>query len=322
MNRILVTGASGFVGRRLLYQLLQSRMTVRATSRHIPSSPIEGVAEWLKLDLMDEDSYLRDLCRDCYAVIHLAGQAHDFGANATSCDITNRRVTRRLAQAAAAAGVQRFVYLSTVKVYGEGQDRAYTESDPAAPEDAYARSKLAAEQVLQEACQTSAMDFTIIRSPLIYGPGVKANFLALLRLVNTGLPLPLGSIRNRRSFIYVDNLCDLLFSVINAPAAVDRIYSVADLTLSTPDLIRSMARALGTRTMVFPCPPGLLRMLGSMCGRRATVARLTESLMIDDSAVRRDLDWKPPIPAATAMQRTADWFLGGGSMGRGLRINI
>ena len=312
MHRILVTGASGFVGRRLLLRLLESGMTVRATSRRIPSDPVEGIEEWFRADLADEGMHLRDLCRDCHAVIHLAGQAHNPAAGADACDIANRRVTQRLAQAASAAGVQRFVYLSTIKVYGEGQERAYTESDPPAPMDDYARSKWAAEQVLQEACAISAMDCTIIRPPLIYGPGVKANFLALLRLVNTGLPLPLASIRNKRSLIYVDNLCDLLVRVIDVPASAGRIYPVADTTYSTPELIRSMARALRTGTMVFPCPVILLRTLGSVLGRRTAVDRLTAPLVVDDSAVRRDLDWKPPVPAATAMQQTADWFLSAG----------
>lgn len=325
MQRVLVTGANGFVGRRLLYILLEHGMTVRATSRFIPSRPVEGIAEWFTADLVDEDVHLRDLCRDIHAVIHLAGHAHDPTATAAVFDAANRRLTQRLAQSAAAAGVQRFIYLSSIKVHGEGQGpgrecAAYNESDLPAPVDDYARSKLAAELALQEACQASDMSFTIIRPPLIYGPGVKANFLNLLRLVNTGLPLPLGSIRNHRSFIFVDNLCDLLVRLINSPSAVNRVFPVADMTVSTPELIHGMAHALGTRTVVFPCPPVLLRTLGSVIGRSSAVDRLLQSLVVDDSAVRRDLEWEPPISAATAMQQTADWFLNAGKPDKGTGI--
>ena len=316
MQRILVTGANGFVGRRLLYILLQRGMTVRATSRLIPSHPVEGIAEWYKADLADENIHLLDLCRDCQAVIHLAGQAHDPTASAAVFDAVNRRLTQRLAQTAAAAGVQHFIFLSTIKVHGEGQEpgreHAYTEVDTPAPEDDYARSKLAAELALQEACQASNMNFTIIRPPLIFGPGVKGNFLALLRVINMGLPLPLGSIRNRRSLVFVDNLCDLLVRLIISPAAANRVCPVSDMTVSTPELIRAMANALGTMTVVFPCPPGLLRILGTVSGRRAAVDRLTQSLVIDDSAMRRSLGWRPPVSAAVAMQQTADWFLSAG----------
>ena len=321
MPRILVTGANGFIGRKLLPLLVASGMTVRATSRQAPTEPVRGIEAWPEVDLTDGDARLVDLCRDCHAVVHLAGLAHDSTATAESSDASNHGVTRCLARAAAAAGVERFLYLSTIKVCGEGQaagqEHAYSESDPPAPGDDYARSKWAAEQALQAVCETSGMDYTIIRPPLVYGPGVKANFLALLRLVGTGLPLPLGSIRNRRSMIFVDNLCDLLVRALNAPAAAGRTYHAADITFSTPELIRCIAGAMDMGARLLPCPPVILKVLGSLSGRWSAVNRLLGSLVVDDSHVRRELAWKPPVPVSTAMRQTAEWYLSGRSAEQG-----
>jgi len=324
MNRILVTGASGFVGQRLLSRLLEAGHAVRATARRMPENTITGIGEWIQADLTDRQPRLRDLVKDCRAVIHLAGLAHAPGADPAACDRANRQVTLNLAQAAAAAGVERFVFLSTIKVHGEGwegdAERAYACSDTPAPEDAYAQSKWAAEQGLQEVCRGSAaMDFTVVRVPLIYGPGVSANFLALLKLVNTGLPLPLAGIANRRSLIYVDNLCDLLARVVDAPVAAGRTYLAADTTLSTPELIDCIARALGREPVLFALRRSWLKMAAVCLGRRAVLDRLTQSLVVDDSGMRLDLDWTPPVALETAMQMTADWYLRMRRKGGGVR---
>ena len=323
MNRILVTGASGFVGRRLLSRLVEAGYTVRATARGTPENSVIGIREWIQADLTDQQLQMADLVKGCRAVIHLAGQAHNIRAGAGYCDRANRQVTLELARAAAAASVERFVYLSTVKVHGEGweddEDRVYSDLDIPAPVDAYAQSKWAAEQALHEVCREYTMDFTVIRTPLIYGPGATANFLALLKLVNSGLPLPLAGIANRRSMIYVDNICDLLASVLESPAAAGRTYLAADTALSTPDLIGYIARALGREPVLFALPLPWLKFSAACIGRRAALDRLVQSLVVDDSEIRHELNWSPPVPLETAMQMTADWFLRMQRKGGGVR---
>jgi UDP-glucose 4-epimerase len=195
--------------------------------------------------------------------------------------------------------VRRLVYLSSVKaVAEESGTRALTAADPPAPRDAYGRSKFAAEQALNEVAGASGMEAVVLRPPLVYGPGVKANFLALLRMINRGLPLPLAAIRNRRSLVYVGNLCDAIGACCVSPSAARRAFFVTDgPAVSTPELCRAIGQALGRQARLFPFPSALL-----------PVSRLTRSLELDDGELRRELGWRPPYSFKQGLEATAAWY--------------
>jgi nucleoside-diphosphate-sugar epimerase len=245
----------------------------------------------------------------------LAGLAHSYTSTSLDYLSLNARATGKLAEAAAQQGVKHFIYLSTAKVYGEGwpdgePHPAYVETDTPEPADDYALSKLRAEQHLKDITGQSAMRCTILRPPLVYGPGVRANFLQMLGAVRKGVPLPLASIRNRRSLVYVNNLCALIQNLIEKQPASDRIYGIADVSISTPDLIRAVAAALDVPSRLFPCPVGLLRLAGRLIGRTGAIERLTRSFVVDASRIEKELGWRPPIPLPEAMRATAEWYTG------------
>jgi nucleoside-diphosphate-sugar epimerase len=248
------------------------------------------------------------------AVVHLAARVHVRVRSAPAAIAAYRRVntagTERLALAAAAAGVRRFVFLSTLKVNGEAtQARPFTESDPPAPQDAYARAKWEAEQALHRIGARTGMEVVILRPPLVYGPGVKANFLALLKAVARGLPLPLGAIDNRRSLVYVGNVADAIVKCLEHPAAAGQTFLVRDgEDVSTPELVRRLARALGVKPRLFPVPPSWLSFAGQLTGRRDAVDRLIGSLAIDDAKIREALGWVPPYTLDEGLEATARWF--------------
>ena len=200
--------------------------------------------------------------------------------------------------------------MSSIKVNGEStRDQPFRESDVPDPQDAYGITKLEAEQVLQELARESTMGIVVLRPPLVYGPGVKGNFLRLARLVAHGVPLPLASVRNRRSLVYVGNLADAVIVTLRAPQAVGRTYLVSDgEALSTPDLLRHMGRALGREARLLPCPLALLRVAGALIGRSDEVARLTGSLEVDSTLIRRELGWAAPHSPEDGFRETADWY--------------
>ena len=208
-------------------------------------------------------------------------------------------------------GARRFVFLSSVKVNGERTlDRPFAESDPAAPEDAYGRSKWEAEQALREIAARSSLEVVVIRPPLVYGPGVRANFLRLLQLVARGAPLPLGAVRNRRSLVSVFNLCDLVAVSAMHPAAAGETFLASDQhDLSTVALIRSIAHAMGRTARLFPFPVGALRMLARALRQEAAVERLVGSLQVDSSRATRLLGWTPKVSVGEGLRQTAAWYL-------------
>lgn len=313
MNRVLVTGAGGFVGRRLLSRLTHADAEVRATSRGQPPAFIQDRMEWVPADLTEESLNFRDLCAGCGSIVHLAGLAHRPGAARNEYELHNTIVTRRLGEAAVNTGVRHFLFVSTAKVHGEGfppenEQEAYTGTDAPSPRDDYAASKLEAEQALLDIADGSVMRVTILRPPLIYGPGVRANFLQLMRFIDKGVPLPLASVENRRSLMFVDNLCDLIARILESPVASSRVYGVSDAVLSTPDLIRSIASGLSVSPKLFPFPLALLQLAGRLTGRRGMVDRLTQSFVIDDTDVRRDFHWQPLVSLEEGMRVTGEWY--------------
>jgi nucleoside-diphosphate-sugar epimerase len=216
--------------------------------------------------------------------------------------------TRSLAQAAQAGSVRRFVFLSSIKVNGETTTvRPYTENDVPQPEDPYGVSKLEAELALQ--ATAASMETVVLRPPLLYGPGVRGNFLRLMRAIGRGAPLPFKSVSNQRSLLYVGNLVDAIVRCLDHPAAAGQTYLLADDGgISTPDLIREIATAMHKPARLISMPPQLLKIAGAVTGKSAAVSRLLGSLRIDSSKIRRDLHWQPRYPRITGLRATAEWY--------------
>lgn len=306
--KVLVTGANGFVGRHLCNTLERAGHTVLRLTRS------SGLAGHLTVGEMHRDTdWSPALAARPDTVVHLAARVHVMEADNARSDAlfreTNTLATLNLARQCAAAGVRRFVFISTVKVQGEGRNTPYTTNDAPLPEDAYGRSKWEAEQGLQEIARETGMELTILRPPLIYGPGVDANFLRLLRAVDRGIPLPLGSIDNRRSMVFVGNFCDLILHCLVHPAAAGRTWLVSDgEDLSTPELIRRMATALDRPARLIALPVGILVWLGRLLGKSSTIDRLLGSLSVDSRAARRELAWTPPFSTQEGLRVTAAWY--------------
>lgn len=247
-------------------------------------------------------------------MIHLAALAHAPPKwqrdNRGSYREVNALGAARIARQAAAKGVRRFVYLSTAKVCGEStQNRPFDETDVSDSKDIYTASKRAAEKLLRDIAAETGLEMVILRPPLVYGPGVKANFMRLMEWVWRGVPLPLEKVNNRRSLIYVGNLVDAIIACIEHPAAAGETFLVSDNEdVSTPELIKRMARALGRPARFFRCPPALLRAGARLTGKQEEADRLLGSLVVDSSKIRRELGWKPPYTMEQGLVETAQWF--------------
>jgi len=247
-------------------------------------------------------------------VVHLAAMVHV--VNDTEVDqlskfrMVNVAGADRLAQEAALANVKRFIYISSAKVNGEGRSKPYNEDDVQQPHDPYSMSKAEAENTLHKIDEETGMEIVILRSPLVYGPRVKANFLRLLKVVDQGIPLPFASIKNKRSLIYIGNLVNAILTCINNPKAAGNTYFVSDgEDISTPDLIRRISSALGKPDRLFAFPPVMLKMAGFIAGQSAAIDRLLRSLMVDSSKIRRELDWQAPFSMDQGLEETAKWYL-------------
>lgn len=314
MRTVLVTGATGFVGQALCATLREAGNEVRAIQRQHngPASDISGhgAAVWAG---SGNDIDWNQALRGVEAVIHLAARTHVMRETAPDPLAEYRRVnveaTRTLARAAAACGVRRFIFLSSIKVNGESNTVPFTEQDSPSPEDAYGQSKLEAEQALAEVAAASRLEPVILRIPLVYGPGVKGNFLRLMRAIGHGVPLPFAAIHNQLSFIYLGNLIDAIVLCLEHPAAAGKIYLLADNeSVSTPDLIRAIAGAMAEPALLLPFPPVLLRAAGTVLGKPGEVARLLRSLRVDNSRIKRELGWQPRCDMAAGLRKTAEWY--------------
>lgn len=312
MTRILVTGATGFVGRTLVPLLLARghhvRAAVRRSDASVPGAEIVAVGDigpgtdWtLALDGVD-------------AVAHLAARVHvmrDTAADPLAAfRHTNTAGTRRLAEACAEQGVRRFVHLSSIKaVVDESRAEPVTDDTPADPHSPYGVSKREAEQALEALHRRGVLDPVILRPPLVYGPGVAGNLRTLLRLCARRVPLPLAWVDNRRSLIGVGNLADAVAACLVHPAAAGHTFLVSDGTpLSTPDLVRHLCAGLGVPPRLLPVPPALLGLAAAALGRRDAWDRVGGSLVLDDAAIRGALGWRPPVDAVTGLRATAEWF--------------
>lgn len=302
--KLLLTGATGFVGTALSARLVILGYEVVPTVRGKSGLPNEVV-----VGNLDASTDLGIALAGCDAAVHLAARVHVMSDNSENplaqYRATNTEATLNLARQAAAAGVKRFVFISTIKVNGEGRDAAYRETDTPVPEDAYAISKWEAEQGLLRIAQETGLEVVILRPPLVYGPGVKANFRRLLDTVARGWPLPLGAIRNRRSLLYLGNFIDAIRVCIEQPAAAGQTFLVDDgQPVSTPDLIRAVAHAMGRPAHLLAVPVGVLEFAGTLLGKRGAVQRLTGSLWVDSSLIRARLGWTPPYSMAAGLAAT------------------
>lgn len=304
---ILITGASGFVGRRLVERL---RPTYPGLTAAVRQSPAPG--ETAVGDIHADTDWSSVLCgRQC--VIHTAARVHVMRDETADPLATYRRVnvaaTLNLARQAAAAGVKRFIFLSSIKVNGEQTclGRPFTADDTPAPEDAYGISKWEAEQGLQQLAAETGMELVIIRPPLVYGPGVKGNFASMIKLVAKGLPLPLGAVHNQRSLVALDNLVDLIITCIDHPAAANQVFLAGDgQDLSTTELLRGVALAMGRPSRLIPVPPFLLMLGATLLGKKAVAQRLLGSLQVDISKNRERLGWVPPLAPADGLRQCLD----------------
>jgi nucleoside-diphosphate-sugar epimerase len=312
---LLVTGANGFIGSGLCKKVLDMGGYVRGTVRPSPCRNI--LPSGVDVVPVEEIGPLTDwsnVMSGVDTVVHLAARVHVINPVAAHVSDTYRSLnvagTERLARMAAASGIRRLIYMSTVKVNGQGKSSPYTEKDNPKPVDPYAVSKWEAEKVLHEIAGETGLEVVVLRPPLVYGPGVKANFLELIKTVDKGIPLPLASVNNQRSFIYLENLVDAVIICIKHPKAAGQTYFVSDgENVSTPELIRRISSALARPVRLFPFPPGTLKMAGIITGKSAAMDRLLGSLTVDCSKICHELDWQAPFSMEQGLKETAKWYI-------------
>ncbi|MGS0738606.1 UDP-glucose 4-epimerase family protein [Pseudomonas sp. GG8] len=313
--RILITGASGFIGSRLLDVLARKEgVELCAAARHEAFDRPASV-QLFKIEGLSSSVDWTSAVKRTDIVVHAAARVHVMDDAAVSPIDEFRKInvegTLNLALQSAACGVKRFVFISSIKVNGEGTlpGTAYSADDVPAPVDPYGVSKMEAELGLKRIADETGLEVVIIRPVLVYGPGVKANFLTMMRWLAKGLPMPFGSIDNRRSLVALDNLVDLIVTCIDHPAAANQIFLVSDgEDLSTTELMRRMAIALDKPARLLPLPQKLLQNCATLLGKEAVTQRLCGSLQVDIGKTRSLLGWTPPISVHRALKSTALYF--------------
>lgn len=312
-NRLLVTGASGFVGQHLCAEATRRGLHVLGAVRSACELPA-GVEPVITGAIDGETDWAAALC-GADAVIHLAARVHVMKESAAEPLAeffkVNLHGTANLAAQAARAGVKRFVYVSSIKVNGEATHNGckISEADAPAPQDPYGISKWEAEQALHRIAGGTGLEIVIVRPPLVYGANVKGNIVQMLKMLAKRLPLPLASAHNQRSLVYVENLVDGLIACATLPAAAGKTYLISDgEDVSTPELLQRLGAAMGCPAHLFPCPHALLKFAGRLAGKSAAVERLFGSLQVDSSKIRRELDWVPPYTLQQGLQATAEWY--------------
>ncbi len=311
---ILVSGANGFVGKSLCIELLRQGQAVRAAVRS--ANILVANSETVSIGEINRETDWTDALSHVKVVIHLAARVHVMKDDSIDALFEFRKVnvegTLNLARQAIAAGVKRFIFISSIKVNGENTrfGHPYTAEDQSAPIDSYGISKCEAEQELQQLAKETGLEIVIIRPPLVYGPGVKANFHSMMRWLEKGLPLPLDAINNKRSFIALDNLVDLIVTCTTHPSAANQTFLAADgEDLSTTELLQRLGKALGKPARLLPVPVWLLNIGATLLGKKDMAQRLSHSLQVDISKTCELLNWQPPISVDDALKKTAADFL-------------
>jgi nucleoside-diphosphate-sugar epimerase len=307
MPKILITGASGFVGKSLTAQLLRQGHSVRAAVRS-RATAIEG-AEALVVGDINGDTDWAETLNDVDVIIHLAARVHVVTEHSVNPLTEFRKVnmdgTRRLADFAAKTGVKRLVYVSSIGVNGSEALFPFNELDGPNPKNDYAVSKWEAEQALHKVAAETILEVVIIRPPLVYGFGAPGNFAQMTKVLAKGIPLPFASVRNQRSLIYIENLVDALILCSTHPNAAGQTYLVSDgQDISTPDLLRKLSNAMRKPVKLLPCSPTFIRLAGRLFGKLEQVDRLLGSLQVDSSKIRRELGWQPPFTLDKGLKAT------------------
>lgn len=315
-TRLMVTGSSGFVGGHLVKTLAEdSRYEVRALVRRLPESPVASVDYQVLADFLNLPPHYSAF-KGVEAVIHLASRVHVM--NELSLDPlaafrqVNVEQTVLLARSAAAAGVKRFVFISSIKVNGEQTrlGKPYLETDLASPTDPYGVSKLEAEEALRVVAAETRLEVVILRPVLVYGAGVKANFEKMMKWVKRGIPFPFGAIENLRSFVAIENLISFVMVCIEHPAAANQTFLISDgEDVSTTELLRRLSRALNVKDRLIPVPGKVLLATATLLGKPALAQRLCGSLQVDISKARTLLNWTPVVTLDQALDVTARHFL-------------
>ncbi|KTC88608.1 SDR family oxidoreductase [Fluoribacter dumoffii] len=312
MSKILVTGATGFIGRKLVPALITAGHEVRCA--------VSQKADWLntdqvKIGKIEPETDWSEALEGIDVIIHLAARVHVMKekneADTNEYYRVNSEATKNFAEQAVKHGVKRFIFLSSIKVNGEFtvQGFAFSEENQAQPEDPYGRSKLYAEQYLQSISQNSSMEVVILRPPLVYGPEVKANFLKMLHLVKKQVPLPFASIQNKRHFIFIDNLVSALCLLVTHPSAVNQTYLIADDdAFSLPSLMRLIAQKMNIKVRLIPVPARLMEKVFQLLGMRNFSNRLLSSLEINNRKIKSELGWIPPYSSDEGLKKTVEWY--------------
>lgn len=311
----LITGATGFVGGAVIKRLIADGVSPVAAVRR---KPIHWPTQCSVVEVGDLEPNT-----DCSvalagikSVVHAAARVHVMKDQSADPLAEFRRVnvagTLNLARQAATAGVRRFVFLSSIKVNGEQTQigRLFTSNDTTIPSDAYGISKCEAEEGLRRIAEQTGMEFVIIRPVLVYGPGVKGNFLSMMRWLYKGIPLPLGAINNARSLVALDNLVDLIVTCLHHPAAANQTFLVSDSEdISTTDLLKRTASVMGVKARLIPVPGSIIQAGARLLGKGDVAQRLCGSLQVDISKTRELLGWSPPVTVDQALEKTAKYFL-------------
>lgn len=312
-EKILVTGASGFVGKSLYAELQELKRSVVGVIR-FKANKTNNI-NLIGMKSINGDTSWFAALSDVSIIVHLAARVHIMDDKALNPLLEFRKVnvegTLNLARQAAAAGVKRFIFVSSIKVNGEYTEigKPFTEVETPSPKDAYGISKLEAERGLMLIAQQTGMEVVIIRPPLVYGLGVKANFASMMQMVKRCIPLPLGAIHNKRSFVYIENLVSLIVKCIDHPAAADQVFLVSDgRDLSTTELLRGCAKALGVKSRLLPIPQKLIEAFAVLMGKKDVAQRLCGNLQVDITKARTLLDWAPPVTVEEGLRATAIGF--------------
>jgi nucleoside-diphosphate-sugar epimerase len=312
-KKLLVTGAGGFVGRVVCAEAASRGLQVIAAVRSEAGIVTGGSA--VAIGEIDGQTDWSAALGGVDVIIHLAARAHVMREGDADPLTLYRRInlygTQNLAEQAVRAGVKRLVYVSSIKVNGEATSarESFSEQSAPEPEDPYGISKWEAEQALLRIARDSGLEVVIVRPPLVYGDGVKGNFAQMLKVLAKGIPLPLASVQNLRSLVFVKNLADALLLCASHPLAAGQTYLVSDgEDISTPGLLRGLSAASGGRARLYPFPLALLHLAGRLVGKAGQVERLTGSLRVDSGKIRRELNWTPPYTLQQGLQATAEWY--------------